>query len=516
MSLSFIRQVLPTFRFLSLQASHPLRFTASLHFSLLSQEYNPLGFSLVLASFLFIGCSGPMAHYAGVERSLLAGQGAQAIQIIESAKDEYGDKNRLLYLMDHGMVLHLAGEYRKSNVVLEKAHLLIEDLYTKRIRDEAASLLVNEASQPYEGAPYEHVMVNVIKGLNYALLQQWNEALVEARRIDHRLNVLSDKEEGKDTYQEDPFARYLVGLLYDIAGDINNAYVGYRKAEQIYKENVGWTRIELPDVLKRDLIRTANRLGLQNEAKQYQELYPEVANQRSVNIANNLAQIVVVTYHGQGPKKEDLFIDVPVSLDALALVAATKSGFRGSSRRTRGGEALLYGIHGRIARIALPRFTLNDKHQALDSIQLRSGASSLTTQSQRMYDIHAVAEKSLADDYDSLVLRAVARTAIKMASAEGIALGARAAVGKKHRNLVGPLVGGLARVFALATEEADIRSWRTLPGEIQLARMWVEPGEYLVAINSREIQGQGTETVASSGYQLKAGETQFLLQQHGR
>ena len=135
-----------------------------------------------------------MAHYAGVNRSLQAGQPTQAIEIMEAAKGDYGSKSQLLYFMDHGMVLHLAGEYEQSNVELEKAHLLIEELYTKRIRDEAASLLVNEARQPYEGAPYEHVMVNVVKGLNYALLQQWNDALVEARRIDHRLNVLSDKE----------------------------------------------------------------------------------------------------------------------------------------------------------------------------------------------------------------------------------------------------------------------------------------------------------------------------------
>ncbi len=471
---------------------------------------------LLLGSMLCLGCSGPMAHYAGVERSLLAGQPAQAIQIMEAAKDEYGNKSRLLYLLDHGMVLHLAGEYAKSNAVLEEAHFLIEDLYTQRIRDEAASLLVNEARQPYEGAPYEHVMVNVVKGLNYALLQQWSEALVEARRIDHRLNVLSDNEAGKDTYQEDPFARYLVGLLYDIAGDTNNAYVGYRKAAQIYKESIGWTRVALPDVLKRDLIRTAHRLGLQGEAKQYQKEFPEVANQLGVNPGRNLAQIVVITYHGNGPKKEDLFIDVPVSLDALALVALTKPGFRGNSRRTRGGEALLYGIHGRIARIALPRFSVQEKSRTLDAIQIRSGSTILTTPSQRMYDIHAVAEKTLADGYDSLVLRAVARTAIKMATAEGIALGARAAVGRKNRDWVGPLVGGIARVFALATEEADIRSWRTLPGEIQLARIWIEPGEYSIDINSEHNRLNDAETVSFPSLYLKEGETQFLLHQNGR
>ncbi len=220
---------------------------------------------------LFMGCSGPMSHYAGVERSLLTGQSEQAVQIMQSARDEYDNKSRLLFLMDYGMVLHLAGRYVESNAVLEEAHFLIEDLYTRRLRDEASALLVNEARQPYEGAPYEHVMVNVVKGLNYAFLQQWTEALVEARRIDHRLNVLSDKVEEKNTYHEDPFARYLVGLLYDIAGDINNAYVGYRKAEQVYEDGQAWIRVPLPDVLKIDLIRTSNRLGLYEDVEHYQE-----------------------------------------------------------------------------------------------------------------------------------------------------------------------------------------------------------------------------------------------------
>ncbi len=456
-----------------------------------------------------MGCSGPMAHYADIEQSLLTGHPTQAVEIIQAAKNTYGNKSRLLYLMDHGMVLHRAGRYMESNRVLEEAHLLIEDLYTKRIRDEAASLLVNEARQPYEGAPHEHVMVNVVKALNYALQQQWNEALVEVRRIDHRLNVLSDQVEDQDVYQEDPFARYIVGLLYDISGDANNAYVGYRKAEHVYEQGQAWIRVTLPDVLKRDLIRTAHRLGLQEDVKHYQEKYPSLAATALQSGNQNLAQLVILTYHGKGPQKEDLFIDVPVSLDALRLVALTKPGFRGSTRRTRGGEALLYGIHGRIARIALPRFTLNKKSWIQDTIQIHGSQITMMVQSQRMYDINAVAEKTLADRYDDLVLRAVARTAMKMAAAEGIRIGVRAAGGRKNRDWIGPLVGGLARVVALATEEADIRSWRMLPGEIQLARIWIEPGNYSMGIGSIDLQGPGEER--SQSLHLEKGETRFFL-----
>ena len=415
------------------------------------------------------------------------------------------------------MVLHLAGRYAESNVVLEEAHYLVEDMYTKRLRDTAAAMLLNEARQPYKGAPHEHVLINVIKGLNYALQQQWDAALVEARRIDHRLNVLSDQEEGTDTYQEDPFARYVVGLLYDIAGDVNNAYVGYRKAEQVYEQGKTWTRVVFPEVLKQDLIRTAKRLGLHDDVRRYQKKFPEISPQATKIPSSQMAQIIAISYHGQGPQKEDLFVDVPVSLDALQLVALTKPGFGRSTRRTRGGEALLYGLHGRIARIALPRFSLNRQLQTVDTIQVKGASRIATARTQRLYDINAVAEKTLSDVYDNLVLRAVARTAMKMAAAEGIRIGARAAGGKKNRDWIGPLVGGLARVVALATEEADIRSWRTLPGEIQLARLWVEPGSYSVAIQSRLAQNALAETSHDHRQlQLEKGETRFVLYQNGQ
>ncbi len=209
------------------------------------------------------------------------------------------------------------------------------------------------------------------------------------------------------------------------------------------------------------------------------------------------AQLIVISYHGQGPKKEDLFIDVPVSLDALYLGGPYQIGLAGIHRITRGGEALLYGIHGQIARVALPRLAHDAPRMPASTICDRGHEStaSFKTQSERVYDIAAVAEKNLDDDYDGLVLRAVARTAMKMAAAEGIGIGARASAVRNNQDWVGSLVGSIARILALTTEEADIRSWRTLPGEIQLTRLWVEPGDYSVAIQSMDYQGRRLESL---------------------
>jgi len=453
------------------------------------------------------------AHYGGVERSLIVGKPERAVELIQEAKDDYGRNNHLLYLMDYGMVLHLAGRYQESNTVLEEAHYLVNDLYTTRLRDQASALLVNETQLPYEGEPYEHVLINVIKALNYALLKNWNEALVEARRIDHKLNVLSDRAEG-DKYKEDPFARYLTGMLYEITGDWNNAYVAYRKAEAVYDEALAWDKVPFPDELKRDLIRVASALHLADDLEQYRTKYPEVASEPFSAPDAEMAQLIVISYNGRSPQKEDLFIDVPISLDALQLVVLAKAAGGRSTRSTRGGEALLYGIHGQIARVALPRLVHQRTTIAYSTIQLTDGTNTFNAYSQRLYDIGAVAEKNLDDGYNRLVLRAVARTAMKMAAAEGVGIGARAAVDKNSQGWVGLLAAILARIFVFATEEADIRSWRTLPGEIQLARLWIPAGSYSVLLNPVDHQGKVLGSPKTEQLSFQSGEVRLVLQQH--
>lgn len=470
---------------------------------------------LVLLTLIFLmpGCSGMFAHYGGVERNLRAGHPDQAVKLIQEAKDEYGRNNRLLYLMDNGMVLHLAGRYQESNAILEEAHLLIEEQYTTRVRDQASALLLNETQLPYAGEPFEHVLINVIKALNYALLSHWSDALVEARRIDHRLNVLSDHAEG-NAYKEDPFARYLTGVLYEIAGDLNNAYVAFRKAEAVYDEVRAWSKVPLPDALKTDLIRVTSALHLTEDLERYQTKYPEVASEAALSHDADMAQLIVVSYHGRSPQKEDLFIDVPISLDALYLVALAKSTGLQSTRSTRGGEALLYGIHGRIARVALPRLVPRRAKTAYSTIQLTDGTTTFNAHSQRMYDISAVAEKNLDDGYNRLVLRAVARTAMKMAAAEGIGIGVRSAGHKSSNDWIGLFALILARIFVLATEEADIRSWRTLPGEIQLARLWIPAGSYSVMMNAVDHQGRVIGSPETEQLDFKIGEVRLWLRQY--
>lgn len=63
-------------------------------------------------------------------------------------------------------------------------------------------------------------MINFYKALNYLQLNNMEDALVEVRKINIRLQQLNDKyPDHKNRYQRDAFAQLLMGLIYDAAGD---------------------------------------------------------------------------------------------------------------------------------------------------------------------------------------------------------------------------------------------------------------------------------------------------------
>ncbi len=403
------------------------------------------------------------------------------------------------------MTLHLAGHYHESNKALEEADALIGDLYTRHLRNEVSALLLNDLQLPFRGEPYEQVMVNVVKALNYGVLGDFEEALVEARKIDHRLNVLTDSVDPED-YHEDPFARYLTGLLYETAGDLPNALIAYEKSYTAYTQASSWLGMTPPQVLRQDLLRVTKMLHLDQEHEAYRQAFQDLpAPQEMSGMAR--AQLVVISLNGRAPYLEDTFVDVPISMDALNLLATTKS--LNSPRRSR-KQALLYGIHGHIVRIGVPKLIPQKTKVRSSTVRMVSADSTREEQTQRVYNGAATAKKNLDDRYAGLVVKAVARAAGKMAAAEGIGIGAGAAVDKESKDLVRAIVSAIARIFVLASEESDKRSWRTLPDEIQVARFWLPAGPYMLQFQSVDRNGQPLGVQSQWPVTLEPGQVRLI------
>ncbi len=476
---------------------------------------SPAGFiALGLALAVLAGCAASSKRYLLVEQSLQAGNARAADAVIEQSQQEYGSKSRLLYLMDRGMTQHLSEQYQPSNATLEQADDEVERLYTRSIRTETKAFLLNDTELPFEGEPFEQVMINVIKALNYAVLGQWNEALVEARRIDHRLNVLADAADSKSAYKDDGFARYLSGMLYEVTGDLNNAFVAYRRAYEAYDRMRAWMRTPPPKELRRDLLRITDALHLSAEHQEYRQAFAELGWQAPGD-TQQLAQVVLISYNGRSPRKEDVFIDLPISLDALNLVLLTKQFGRGDrqSQEARAAESVLYGLSGRVVRVAIPRLVPQKTQvQYGDFVMTSSTGATVEGRTEIAHNLTGAAEKRLEERLPGLSVKAAARAAVKFAMAEGVSRGVQAAAGKDASPLIGILAGGIAHALAVGTEEADKRSWRTLPDEIHMARLWVQPGDYELRYRPASKLGGAAGPEITRKLSLKAGETKLLTE----
>ncbi len=461
---------------------------------------------------LLAGCGPSVNRYLLIDASLRAHDPKGADAIVQRAEKEYGEESRVLYGMDRGMILQLAGDYQQSSAVLELAEEELDRLYTRKIRTEALAFMTNDTALPYEGDPYEQVLINVLRALNYAVLGQWQDALVEARRIDHRLNVLSDRTQEKNAYRDDGFARYLSGILYESTGDVNNAFIAYRKAYETFDATRAWSHTAVPSQLREDLLRTAEALHFIQELDEYRRLFPDTKWETNQSL-QQLAQVVVISYNGRAPRKEDQFLDLPISLNALQLVLLNRGILQQHRRSNRAMDTVLYGLNGRVARVALPRLVPQKTQVSVDTVSLSAEhGMPVTVNTELVHNVTALADKALSERMAGITVKALSRAATKFALAEGTTRAAQQAAGRDTAPWVGLLVGLLTKGLAVASEEADTRSWQTLPDEIHLARVWVPPGRYQV--QSEPISGlhDPLKPEAMRTLSLGPGETAVLLQ----
>jgi hypothetical protein len=374
------------------------------------------------------------------------------------------------------MTLHLAGRYEESNRFLTAAEEKIEALYAVSISQEAASFLLNDNTLSYEGEDFEKVMINILSAINYASLGLWDDALVEARKVDHKLSLLNDRYEKKNVYKEDALARYLSGILYEAKREYNDAHIAYAKAYEAFLENRKNYQTPLPAMIGPDLLRTSDAIGLIEEKAEYTQLFPNAAWESERELAAN-GEVIFLAFVGRSPVKIDRFVDIPIP----------------------DGQGGIYPV-----RIAFPQFVRQPAR--IREVEIRAGdPPSAPRKAERVEDVSAIALKNLDDRIGRISAKAIARATAKAAGA--LKIRREAAKSKDPgRKFLTDLVTDL---YSLGTEKADKRSWRTLPAEILLARIVLPPGSRRLSVRYLDERGNAVEE-RSFEIELKAGEKKFL------
>ncbi len=446
---------------------------------------------LIMAIFLFTGCATYYQKSLLFNEQFAQGNLSDAKEFLDKHKKASKKKDRLLYFFDAGVVEQMLGNYEHSNQYFEQAYTYIED-QKRNFTDDLIGFVANPMLRPYRAEDYEKVVLHYYKAINYIQLHQLDNALIEVRRINIKLNELNDKySDKKNRYKKDAFALNLMGIIYEAKGDINNAFIAYRNAYEAYQEVYESSfKTSVPEQLKKDLIRTSGQLGFKQELNGYEEAFG-----LSYKVQEKKGELILFWLNGLGPVKGEFSLNLS-SLgedDGVFTFADETGGFSIPVASTSAKQGSDFSDVNLI-RLAIPKF--NKRPPVYTSAQLLNVKENQTEMQQLeiSQNIEQIAFSSLQDRMFRELGAAVARLAIKQAS--------EAALRKQNEDL-----GALLSVVNAFSEKADTRNWQTLPNSIHYVRMPLDTGIHELKLLT-EVAGDRRDTV-SIQVEIKGVETAF-------
>jgi hypothetical protein len=347
-----------------------------------------------------------------------------AVESLRKGLEEQGDNGRdqLLYLLDLGLTLHTAGRYLESNQVFARADKVAEIKDYTSISTEAGTFLTSENIKDYKGEDFEKVMINAYMAMNYAALGDVENALVEARLVNRKLQLMIT--EGQRKYKQNAFARYLAGMLYEAERNWDDAYIDYKMTFDLEPDTAG---------LGLDLWRMAWLRRSADEMERWEKQF--------------------------------------------SLTAEDKDKAKAAGPRSSKGEIIVIFENG-ISPIKRPNPSWNSlPHFYPRENPVRRGLVSIGTELRgSTYPVHSIektAIENLEENYASMVAKKIGGVVAKEIVANQI-----------EKSTDSPLLGLLAKVIFYATDQADLRSWNLLPKDLQILRVTVEPGVQTVKLEA--------------------------------
>ncbi|MBS1636699.1 MAG: hypothetical protein JST26_12355 [Bacteroidetes bacterium] len=368
-------------------------------------------------------------------------------------------RNQILLCLELGKTMHLQADYDSSNYYLNKADLLMDEKTV--VGDVSASVLVNEAMTRYKGEDFERVLIHYYKALNYLYLNQPDEALVEAKRINLRLNELSDKQifSGR-RYKSDALAQILMGWVYEKQNNYNDAFIAYRNAIELYTKNdsTEYMGAAIPEQLKIDLINAADKSGFYPERDEYCRRF----NMPFESVRDtSRSSLVFIWENGLAPIKqqEDIFLFLVKGAGGV-LTFTDKSGtinipvILPDDKKDQASKLSDFNT----IRVSFPKYVDVPVYYT----NLRITHDSSTYVPQLAENVAYIARVNLKERFLKEMTYTTSRIVLrKLAEAE---------IKKQNE-----LAGALFDVAGLVVEKADTRNWQSLPSQISYTRIPLTP-----------------------------------------
>lgn len=252
--------------------------------------YRSLKFiSLLTIVISIVSCASYQSKISHSRELLKKGQFEEALPELEKLASDPG-KDQLVYLLDYATALQVAGRYQESANAFNKADKLVDLNDYHSVTNVVQATLGGEESIQYKGESYEKFLINTMNAINYVMLNQLDDALVEARRINEKISKM--KMDGRSPYEQSPFARYLAGVLWEAQGKFDDAYIEYEASYDLDGTN---------PLLPNDLLRMSQKARRNDAFLKWKKEFADI-KAPAINDKSN-GEIVFIIQQGWGPEK---------------------------------------------------------------------------------------------------------------------------------------------------------------------------------------------------------------------
>lgn len=381
---------------------------------------------------------------------------AALAQLEASAKSE-DDKTALLYNLERGELLRMDRRYEDSTNAFLLADIKVKEWEEtaktdpSKLMGTVGAALISERLKNYEGQDYEKVWLTTRLAMNRVALGDFENARVDIKRTHEREAIIAEFR-SKETLAAEEEAKskgataggkelngYPVETLND--PEVLALKNGYQNALSHYLagfmyEVLGESGLAAPGYRK--------AIELKPETGVLEEGLRGLDNRTSFTWKRRqrMTDVLFVVEAGDAPARKPKAFTIPVPT----------------------GRGMV------TASISYPVI-----EPSTDPLLTTLSAAGTDLKLEKVVDVNVMARRALKDEMPGMVLRGVTRAVAKGVMQNEL---------QKRGGLVGGLIGAVA---SAATEVADDRMWRMLPGRVYIARGYLPPGEHVVTVNDRAL-----------------------------
>ena len=407
------------------------------------------------------GCSSMASHDTLASDVQATGQSqgvAAALARLESSATSESEKTALLYNMERGELLRLDRRYEDSNHAFMLADNKVKEweeaarTNPQKLMGTVGAALVSERLKVYEGQDYEKVWLTTRLALNRVALGDFENARVDIKRTHEREAVIAEFR-SKETLgaEEEAKAKGASTGSKEINGypveTLNDPEVlalknGYQNALSHYLAGFLYEAMNEPGLAAsgyRKAIELKPETGVLEEGLRGLDARSSFTWKRR----QRMTDVLFVVEAGDAPARKPKAFTLPLPT----------------------GRGLV------TASLSYPVI-----EPSTDPLLSQLSAAGFDLKLEKVVDLNVMARRALKDEMPGMVLRGVTRAVAKGVLQDQL---------QKNGGLIGGLIGAVA---SAATEQADDRMWRMLPGRVYVARGYLPPGEHRIRINGRELE----------------------------